>query len=288
MSLLDRVRECAQFDGARYLPFRIDGRRLGRIDRAIARRLRGFPGVFRVAADAVDLAPELDGFDARTAAMAEALAALRDEGLIKGWRDEPYPVAESFSSPALMVVERAAVPLLGVKGYGVHVNGYVVDGNRLSMWVGRRSLTKPTGPGKLDQVVAGGQPAGISLFDNLIKECTEEAAIPRAIAARAVPVGTVSYLTERPEGLRDDILFDYDLELPADFQPVNADGEVAAFYLWPIEKVIETLERSDAFKFNSGLVVIDFLVRRGLIGPDRPDYADIAEGLHVREAAVRG
>ncbi len=288
MSLLDRVRECAQFDGARYLPFRIDARRLGRIDRAIARRLRGFPGVFRVAADAVDLAPELDGFDARTAAMAEALAALRDEGLIKGWRDEPYPVAESFSSPALMVVERAAVPLLGVKGYGVHVNGYVVDGNRLSMWVGRRSLTKPTGPGKLDQVVAGGQPAGISLFDNLIKECTEEAAIPRAIAARAVPVGTVSYLTERPEGLRDDILFDYDLELPADFQPVNADGEVAAFYLWPIEKVIETLERSDAFKFNSGLVVIDFLVRRGLIGPDRPDYADIAEGLHVREAAVRG
>ncbi len=288
MSLLDRVRECAQFDGARYLPFRIDGRRLGRIDRAIARRLRGFLGVFRVAADAVDLAPELDGFDARTAAMAEALAALRDEGLIKGWRDEPYPVAESFSSPALMVVERAAVPLLGVKGYGVHVNGYVVDGNRLSMWVGRRSLTKPTGPGKLDQVVAGGQPAGISLFDNLIKECTEEAAIPRAIAARAVPVGTVSYLTERPEGLRDDILFDYDLELPADFQPVNADGEVAAFYLWPIEKVIETLERSDAFKFNSGLVVIDFLVRRGLIGPDRPDYADIAEGLHVREAAVRG
>jgi len=183
------------------------------------------------------------------------------------------------------VVERAAVPLLGVKGYGVHVNGYVVDGGSVKMWVGRRSLSKPTGPGKLDQMVAGGQPAGISLADNLLKECAEEAAIPEALAAKAVPVGTVSYLTERPEGLRDDVLFDYDLELPADFEPTNADGEVAAFYSWPIERVIETLERSDEFKFNSGLVVVDFLVRRGFIGPERPNYVDIVEGLHVREAA---
>lgn len=286
MSLLDRVRACARFDTARYLPFRVDGMRLGRIEKRIAERLRGFSGVFCIADNAVDLAPELAGFDDRTRAVAEALATLRDEGLINGWRDEPYPVAATYSSPPLFVVERAAVPLLGVKGYGVHVNGYVVEGDTVKMWVGRRSLTKPTGPGKLDQVVAGGQPAGISLADNLIKECAEEAAIPEAIAAKAVPVGTVSYLTERPEGLRDDVLFDYDLELPTDFQPVNADGEVAEFYLWPMDRVIETLERSDEFKFNSGLVVIDFLVRRGYIGPERPDYVDIVEGLHMRDAVA--
>lgn len=286
MSLLDRVRECARFEPGRYLPFRVDGVRLGRIERRIADRFRRFEDVFRVSADAVDLAPGLRGFDERTRAVAGTLVTLRDEGLITGWRDEPYPVAQSFSSPPLFVVERAAVPLLGVKGYGVHVNGYVADGETVKLWVGRRSLTKPTGPGKLDQLVAGGQPAGISIADNLIKECAEEAAIPAAIAAKAVPVGTVSYLTERPEGLRDDVLFDYDLELPPDFRPVNADGEVAAFYLWSIERVIDTLERSDEFKFNSGLVVIDFLVRRGFIGPERPDYVDIVEGLHVREAAA--
>ncbi|MGH6662361.1 MAG: DUF4743 domain-containing protein [Rhodospirillales bacterium] len=286
MSLLDRVRECARFEPRRYLPFRVDGVRLGRIEKRIVERLRAFEKVFRVSADAVDLAAGLSGFDDRTRAVAGALATLRDEGLITGWRDEPYPVAMSFSSPPLFVVERATVPLLGVKGYGVHVNGYVVEGKTLKLWVGRRSLSKPTGPGKLDQVVAGGQPAGISIADNLIKECAEEAAIPAAIAATAVPVGTVSYLTERPEGLRDDVLFDYDLELPPDFQPVNADGEVAAFYLWPIERVIDTMERSDEFKFNSGLVVIDFLVRRGFIGPERPDYVDIVEGLHVHETAA--
>ncbi|MBI2586915.1 MAG: DUF4743 domain-containing protein [Rhodospirillales bacterium] len=286
MSLLDRVRECARFEPGRYLPFRVDGVHLGRIEKRIVERLRAFEKVFRVSADAIDLAPGLSGFDDRTRAVAAALETLRDEGLVTGWRDEPYPVAMSFSSPPLFVVERAAVPLLGVKGYGVHVNGYVAEGKTVKLWVGRRSLTKPTGPGKLDQVVAGGQPAGISIADNLIKECAEEAAIPAAIATTAVPVGTVSYLTERPEGLRDDVLFDYDLELPPDFQPVNADGEVAAFYLWPIERVVDTLERSDEFKFNSGLVVIDFLVRRGFIGPERPDYVDIVEGLHVREPAV--
>lgn len=286
MSLLDRVRECARFEPARYLPFRVDGKRLGCIERRLVETLRAFENVFSVFADGVDLASDLVGFEDRTRAVAGVLEALRNEGLIAGWRDEPYPVAATFSSPPLFVVERAAVPLLGVKGYGVHVNGYVVDGSAVKMWVGRRSLTKPTGPGKLDQVVAGGQPAGISLADNLIKECAEEAAIPAAIAARAVPVGTVSYLTERPEGLRDDVLFNYDLELPSDFQPINADGEVAEFYLWPMERVIETLERSDEFKFNSGLVVIDFLVRRGYVGPEWPDYVDIVGGLH-RQAAMQ-
>lgn len=287
MSLLDRVRECAEFEPTRYLPFRVDGVRLGRVEKRIAERLRGFADAFRVSADAVDLAPGLTGFEDRTKAVADAFATLRDEGLITGWRDEAYPVATSFSAAPAFVVERAAVPLLGVKGYGVHVNGYVVDGDSVKMWVGRRSFTKPTGPGKLDQVVAGGQPAGLSLADNLIKECAEEAAIPAAIAAKAVAVGTVSYLTERPEGLRDDVLFDYDLELPADFRPVNADGEVAEFYLWPMARVIETLERSDEFKFNSALVVIDFLVRRGFIGPERPDYVDIVEGLHRRAVTCR-
>ena len=79
------------------------------------------------------------------------------------------------------------------------------------------------------------------------------------------------------------VLLDKDLNPPAASKPVTADGEVDEFSLWPIEQVIETLEQSDEFKFNSGLVVVDFLVRRGFVGPDRSDYVAIVEGLHVRE-----
>ena len=37
----------------------------------------------------------------------------------------------------------------------------------------RRSKSKPNWPGKLDHIVAGGQPYGISVMENVIKECEE-------------------------------------------------------------------------------------------------------------------
>ncbi len=92
--------------------------------------------------------------------MAEVLAQLRDEGLVPGWRDELYPVCESFHAEPLLLVERAAASLLGIKAYGVHVNGYVDMPDGLHVWVGRRSRLKQTSPGMLDHIVAGGQARG--------------------------------------------------------------------------------------------------------------------------------
>ena len=253
---------------------------MGRIDEAVAGLLRPFADVFEVTEDAVTMNQRLKVPSQRTEAMAGILEALRGGGHIPGWRDEAYPVGSAFSAPALLTMERAAVPLFGVKGYGVHVNGFVRDGAEIKMWIGKRSFDKPTGPGKLDQIVAGGQPAGVSLSDNVIKECEEEAGISAALAATTRPVGTVSYMTEREEGLRDDVLFNYDLELPTDFEPVNTDGEVEGFFLWPMARVMDTLAKGDDFKFNCALVVIDFLVRWGFITPEDPDYIEIVQGVN--------
>ena len=154
------------------------------------------------------------------------------------------------------------------------------------MWIGRRSLTKFSEPGKLDQLVAGGQPAGIGLKANVVKECWEEAGIPAEIAERARPGGAISYCRETEQGLRPDVIFNYDLELPFGFTPVNRDGEVEEFYLWPIERVIETVRDSDAFKLNCALVVIDFLIRHGFLAPEHPDYIEILHGLLSRERAL--
>lgn len=280
MAFLDRIEDCRRFDPAGYRPFTVGGMKVGFVGHAFAARLKDFSNVFEVEAEGVRLNDRLADFDSRTRAVAEVLERLRAKGEIRGWRDEPYPVAVSFSAAPLMILERAAVPLFGVLGFGVHLNGVVGAGRTLRMWIARRSLSKPTGPGKLDQLVAGGQPAGVSLADNLVKECAEEAMIPADLAMRAVPIGAVSYITERPEGLRRDVLFNYDLELPEDFKPDNTDGEVESFHLWPIERVIETVRNTDDFKFNCALVVIDFLIRRGLIAPDHPDYIELLRGLH--------
>ena len=253
---------------------------MGRLKHDFARRLEAFPDVFRVAATSVDLAPGLDGFEARSAAVEAVLGRLAEDGLIPGWRDEAYPVGPSFAGPQLFQMERAAVPLFGVRAYGVHLNGFVRRGDHIDMWIGRRSLDKPVSPGKLDQVVAGGQPVGLSLAANLQKESAEEASIPPPLIDRARPVGAVSYCTELCPGLRDDVLFCYDVELPADFTPVNTDGEIAEFTLWPMRQVAATVEGGDDFKFNCALVVIDFLIRHGLIAPDHPDYVALVRGLH--------
>lgn len=282
MSLLDRILEANRHDYTGFLPWRVAGRRVGCVRHGFARELARWPEVFRVDRAGLALAPALDaaGAAARSEALAEVCARLREQGRIGGWRDERYPVATRWAAEPLLLLERAAVPLFGVTAYGVHLNGYVrgCDG-ATRMWVARRARSKPTGPGKLDQIVAGGQPHGIGLLDNLIKECAEEAGIPPARAARARPVGALSYVLETEQGMRPDVIFNFDLELDADFEPVNHDGEVEAFQLWDLDRVRDTVAGSDAFKFNCALVVIDFLLRHGHLGADDPDYEAIARGL---------
>ena len=77
------------------------------------------------------------------------------------------------------------------------------------------------------------------------------------------------YAMDRPEGLRRDRLYCYDLFLPEGFIPHPADGEVEGFELWPIDRVFEAVRDTDDFKFNVNLVLIDLFIRFGLIaGPE--------------------
>ena len=89
-------------------------------------------------------------------------AAPLGQGLIAGWRNELYPAVQAFHDEPAFLIERAAAPYFGIKAYGVHINGYVTlpDGSK-ELWVARRSRSKPTWPGKLDHIVAGGQPHGL-------------------------------------------------------------------------------------------------------------------------------
>jgi hypothetical protein len=191
-----------------------------------------------------------------------------------------YAVAEEWGQTEVMRIDRAAVAAFGIKAAGVHLNGFVGRGPKTRVWIAKRSLDKAVAPGKLDHLVAGGQPAGLGLMENLIKECAEEANIPENLALQSAPVGMVSYQMDYAQGLRHDRLFCYDLELPVDFIPHPADGEVESFMLWPIEQVMETVLKTRDFKFNVALVLIDFLVRHGHITPDgEPDYLEIVKGL---------
>ena len=60
----------------------------------------------------------------------------------------------------------------------------------------------------------------------------------------------------------------------------NGDGEVAEFILLPVAEVARLVAQTDEFKLNCNLVVIDFLVRHGIINPETPGYLDLVQGLH--------
>lgn len=198
-----------------------------------------------------------------------------------GWRDERYAVSAHFADEPLFLIERAALSFLGITGHGVHVNGYVETPDGIAMWVAKRSLDKPTAPGKLDQIAAGGLPHGISPLENVIKECEEEASIPRHIAQNARAVSAISYAYDLSIGLRPDVAFNYDLRLPEDFTPQINDGEVDAFQLIPMPAVLTRLAETQDFKTNSAVVIIDFAIRHGIITPEHPDYLALNQGMNV-------
>lgn len=280
MAFIDHIRACNRHDLTGFHPFDIDGVRVGWIRHALAEALPAVDPAFQVTRERVTLAPELRDFEARSAAMAHAALYLAESGAIPGLRGEHYPVLPRWGAEPLMRIDRAAVVHFGIHAYGLHVNGYVrqPDGG-IAMWVARRARDRLVSPGKLDNLVAGGQPIGLTLAENLEKEAAEEAGIAPELARRAVPVGAVTYIMESRAGLKPDTLFLYDLELDPGFTPRNTDGEVEAFELWPLDRVAASVRDGDAWKFNVNLVVIDFLVRHGWLKPDDPDYLEIVAGL---------
>lgn len=148
-------------------------------------------------------------YESRTVAVSLVMDILRETGIVKGWRDELLPIRSKFYDTPLFSMERAAVPLIGAIEYGVHINGIikeeVSDGsksnNSMKMWIARRSKTKSKYPGMLDHIVAGGQPIGISLYNNVIKECYEEAGISSDMLneKNLIPVSAISYESYIPQ-----------------------------------------------------------------------------------------
>src|SRR5260370_38527899 len=115
----------------------------------------------------------------------------------------------------------------------------------MHLWIGRRAADKRVAPNKLDNLVAGGIGNGYGVAATLVKEAEEEAGIPGPLIRRAVPVGAVTYCMETELGIRDDILFVYDLELPAGFVPRNPDGEIVHFERSRAESILKHVRVTD-------------------------------------------
>src|SRR4051812_49148718 len=256
------------------LPFYVKEHVVGWLRPSFADQLRRWPHVFEVGDAFAILRARPDTAQGRSAAVAEVIRELAKDGIITGWRDELVSVMHHYGQPELMRIERAASRHFGIMGYGAHLNGFTRRGGLAQAWIARRSPDKSVDPDKLDNLVGGRVPAGLSVDETLRKEAWEEAGLAPALLAGLNCLGAVRVEYSVPEGLHREILFVHDLWLPDDFKPVNQDGEVAEIKLMRVEDVLQSLLAGE-FTLDSGVVMIDGLLRLGAVLPEDKQYLDL-------------
>jgi 8-oxo-dGTP pyrophosphatase MutT (NUDIX family) len=204
------------------------------------------------------------------AARADAMTAMHDtlraEGLIVAWRDEAFPLFTVQGDPIGVSIERAATRFWGSLTLGAHCNGYVADGRGRpeQLWIARRSFTKATDPGKLDNLVGGGVPAGQSPRDTVVREAWEEAGLTAPRLQGLARGRVLQLLRDIPEGLQREWIHVYDLALPAGLTPSNQDGEVAELSLHALPQAL-ALAASQEMTIDASLVTLDFALRHHLL-----------------------
>lgn len=198
-----------------------------------------------------------------------------------------YPVYGP-GNELLYSIERSASPLFGVVTYGVHMTAYTKVDGQLRIWVPRRSKTKQTYPGMLDNTVAGGMATGEDPLESVIREADEEASLPKELVKKTVKAqGTITYMyvREKRAGGEDGLIqpecqYVYDLELPEDVVCKPNDTEVECFYLWSVEEVKKHLEKGE-FKPNCAMLMLDFFIRHGVLTEENEkDFGEIKRRLH--------
>lgn len=280
MPLIDHIRACNAWAPAEFAPLTADGAQIGlvrrdRLDALVA------SGLCAAASDGLALnAAERDA-DALGDAFEAALTPLVEgEPGVPPARGEKLDVATDWGVAPVMRLERRLIPVIGARAYGVHANAWLGREGAIWLWTARRAKTDRTFPDQLDHLVAGGIASGYGPTETFVKEAWEEAGVPADLAGTAVSVGAVAYAVAAGGGLRNDTLFCYDIEIPADFAPRAVDGENAGFDLREARAVIDALRDGGGYKFNVPLVIIDFVIRRGLLTPENePDYLALCAGL---------
>ena len=280
LSYLDHIAACNRRNLTLFLPLMVDGKAAGWVRKAHVPWMTGADDPFQEKHGFIDFKGEFSTVAQRTDAIGALMARLVAEEKVMPARGETYAARISFLAPEMFRLDRRFCRILGLRQYGVHVNGFVRKDGGIHVWIGTRSKDLQVCPGQLDNIVAGGQPADLSLMENLVKEAEEEAGIPEELARQATPVSTISYAFEEAEGLHVSTLFNYDLELPESFTPANTDGEMTGFDLLPIDQVLSDIREADRYKFNVNLVIIDFALRHGLLNPDDwPSFEALDRGL---------
>jgi isopentenyldiphosphate isomerase len=279
-SILSRIQDLdATRHASSYVGFVVGSECVGQVHRDLVSLFLEKLNCFQLQNEALHLKPE----DDRTAAMDTATQMLIDHKFIKKRHSDMYPVSSGPGQPPLCLLNRNAAPYFGITSVGVHLLCYKNHPQDVSLWMAQRAANKAHFPSLWDPTVAGGQPANLSLWENVVKEAQEEAGVTRNQLEKAQSVSCLSLMTSKVDGtcLKQSLYYCWELHVDDNFEPTAVDGEVAKFELWNAATLMEEVQSGSRLRPAMRLVIADFLIRHGIITPDtEPDYSQIQAALH--------
>jgi 8-oxo-dGTP pyrophosphatase MutT (NUDIX family) len=182
----------------------------------------------------------------RSQALQAFLVRQAEHGRLTGWRGEffawwsdmpAWPPA--LDVPPFLCVERSGFRHLGMMSHAVHIHGFLPHGD---LWCGRRSDHKPTDPGLLDNLAAGGLTAGERPLATALRELAEEAGLHLPDPGRLRGYGVIRTQRSALQGWHDEQLLVYTLHLSEQEIPINADGEVQEFLCLNPDEVVSRMQ----------------------------------------------
>lgn len=226
-------------------------------------------------------------FQQRTALMNQTLRSEHEKGHVdapRRWSNESFPVY-SADGEHVMDMDGCGVDLFGIVNYAIHMLAYVKTRDGLKFWVPRRSRTKMSYPGMLDNTVGGSLTSGERPIDCIVRECAEEASFPQDyIRENIKPCGTLSYQKSRTDdgrpGCQHQVQYLYEIELDEDIVPRPFDGEVEECTLKTLDEVRDALAHGE-FKLDCAMTWMAYLIRHGVVNAENEEnLVEISSRLH--------
>ena len=199
-------------------------------------------GRWQVGQATADPARQVDGL---SDALERTARWLHEQGLGGRWRHEALTVTDAEGVEHARI-ERAAVRVLGVTTFAVHLCGYARGPQgEVVQWLQQRALDKATDPGLWDTLMGGQCGAGEWLAETLERETWEEAGLRLQVLQGLREAGRCSF--ERPvsDGWLVEHIDLFEAWVPEGVSPLNQDGEVECFELAGTEAVVERFVRDE-------------------------------------------
>ncbi len=166
-----------------------------------------------------------------------------------------------FGLNEIFRIERSLLNIFGFPAYGVHMNGWMIKKRCLGFLMAKRSQNVKNFRGLFDNLVGGGQPSKISIFENLKKESFEEANLGETQLSNAKFSNSIRYMHTDKNNFSSSVIFSYNLELLDTNGIKNNDGEIESFHYFTINEIFNLL-KNKLIKPNCILPILDFLLKQ--------------------------